>query len=277
MAIACAAAVAIRGDRSATPHGDANGAALVEGGPHALFAVSSHPALTVSIGYADLTIVSGTSSQIDVSATSSSDFGVMRRTDPIIVRQDGQSVAIATAGDGGWSIGDDRRVTVVVPPQTRVTVVKAGDVEARGLRVQAAITSVGRGSITVDDYIAPALDAAARGGITLHAVDAARLDASSSEGGVVATALRMHDGSIESDDRVTLGFTDGTDALVTAEAKTGHIVLAGLSGAEPPVVAARTGDGADHSPAIQTVRIGAGHGHIDVRSKDGNIDLAADN
>jgi len=280
-AIVGTAAVAIRGTaaQAARTHFASAAAqpdqALVESGPHQTFAVSEQPAVSVDIGYADLTIVAGTPGQVDASVSASTDFGIMRSTAPIRVRRDGETIRVMRAGDRGWSIGDDRRVTLVVPPQARVTVVNAGDVEVRGLRAEAAITSVGHGSITVEDYAAPALHAMSRGRIALRDVATPHLDVASSGGRVDATMLAVHDGSIESDERVTLAFTKGTDTLVTADARSGHVIVSGLTAAAPPVVDSRIDDDGNRtSSSVQSVRIGAGNGHLAVRSHDGNIDLA---
>jgi hypothetical protein len=283
-AIAGTAAVAIRGNsnapartRPASAAAERQDAALVEGGPPQSLAVSDEPAVSVDIGYADLTIVAGTPGRIDASVSPSTDFGIMRSTAPIRVRRNGDTIRIARSGDRGWSVGDDRRVTLVVPPQTRVTVVNAGDVDVRGLRAEAAITSVGHGSITVEDYAAPALHAIARGRIALRDVATPHLDVASSESRVDATMLSVHDGSIESDERMTLAFAKGTDTLVTADATSGRIIVSGLTAASAPIVDSRTDDDGDKtSSSLQSVRVGAGNGHLDVRSHDGNIDLASE-
>ncbi|MBD5657003.1 MAG: DUF4097 family beta strand repeat protein, partial [Candidatus Eremiobacteraeota bacterium] len=167
----------------------ASGPGLIESGPHRIFEAGSHPALTVDIGHADLTILTSTASQIDVGVTASSAFGIFRATAPITAHQDGEAVVIGTAEQGKWK-GDNRMVTIVVPPQTQVTVVDAGDIRASGLRADASFKSVGDGSITIDDYDAHALRVASSDGrILLQQIIAARLDATSSDGHVEASAL----------------------------------------------------------------------------------------
>ncbi|MBD5634627.1 MAG: hypothetical protein IAI49_09130, partial [Candidatus Eremiobacteraeota bacterium] len=52
-----------------------SGTRLAEDGAHQIFDAATSPALTVDIGYADLTIVASASSQIDVSLSGSSAFG----------------------------------------------------------------------------------------------------------------------------------------------------------------------------------------------------------
>src|SRR5450755_2398091 len=56
---------------------------LVEGGPHRIFAADDHPALSVDIGYADLTIVASRDPGIDVSVRPSTSYGVFRANSPI--------------------------------------------------------------------------------------------------------------------------------------------------------------------------------------------------
>jgi hypothetical protein len=270
LAIIGEAAVALRGGQSApwaalgAGSDVASGTRLLEGGPHQIYDVGEHPALSVDIGNADLTILTGNASKIDVSVSPSSDFGIFRATAPIAARADGTTIRIATNHGRGWSVGDDRMVTIVVPANTQVTVVDAGDIKANGLRAEASITSVGQGSVTLDDYDAPALTIESNGRISMHQVAAARLDVTSHNDGVDGTALHVRDGSIESDDRVMLGFASGSDTLVTAEASDGRINVSGYN--------------ADASTTNeQTVRIGSGNGHLDVHSSDGNITLAREN
>jgi hypothetical protein len=248
-----------------------SGPRLVEGGAHKTFEAGNHPALTVDIGYADLTIVTRDAPQIDVSVSKSRDFGFLRSREPITARQDGDAIRIVAPDAGGWSSGDDRMVTVVVPAQTQVTVVNAGDIKATGLRAEASLNSTGSGYVAVDDFNAPALHVTANGRITLNQVVSARLNATSSDGHVEGSGLQVRDGSVESDGRVTLGFATGSDSLVTAETNDGRISVSGFT----PVASVETGrkSGDDDDSASQTVRIGAGAGHLDVHSSDGSIHL----
>src|SRR5580698_9339418 len=114
------------------------GSPLIEDGAAELFSASAHPALTVDIGNADLTVVARKTSRIEVSLSASTAFGPFRSTTPIAAREDGDGVHIATIHRRRWSMGDDRMVTVVVPPDTQVTVVTAGDIKATGLRAAAS-------------------------------------------------------------------------------------------------------------------------------------------
>jgi hypothetical protein len=266
------AVVAVRGVPGvprAVPEGA--GPRLIEGGPPRTFAPGTHPAVTVDIGYADLTIRTRHSPDIEVSVAPSDDFGFLRATAPITATQDGEAVHIASAGRRGWTTGDDRMVTLYVPPQTQVTVVNAGNIVADGLRAEASLNSIGSGSVTVEDYAAGALHVAStRGRILLHAIVAARLDATSDEGRVEGTALRVHDGNVESSSRVSLGFATGADTLVNAETGNGRVTVWGFSAGS--VLATRPGAGDDGT--VRAVRIGAGDGHLDVHSSDGNITLA---
>jgi hypothetical protein len=271
--------VAIRGGEPAPWSGPrssaeaASGPGLVEDGPHKIFDAAAHPALSVDIGYADLTIVTRNVSQIDVAVSKSTDFGFFRAKAPITAREDGESIRISTSDGPGWSTGDDRMVTVVVPPQTQVTVVKAGDVVASGLRGEASLTSVGGGTITVEDYNGPALRVTSSDGlILLQQVVAARLDAKSRNDRIEGTGLQVRDGTVQADDRVTLGFAAGADTLVSAETNDGKINLAGFDPASSVAAAHKSGDDNDDSSS-QTVRVGAGEGSLVVHSSDGNIDL----
>lgn len=232
---------------------------LVEGGAHRIFEAGSHPALTVDIGYADLTIRTGDSSRFDVALSKDTRFGFLLNKDPITATKDGDTIRIEKIRQRGMSMGDMRRVTVIVPPETQVTVVNAGDIEASGLRATASFDSVGNGSITVDDFNAPALHVeASNGRITLRRIVATRLEATNGNGRVEGTALQVRDGSVEtSNGRVRLGFARGADTLVTAETSNGSVRVS-------------DGDQGDR-PSSRTVRIGAGNGHLDVHSSNGSI------
>lgn len=267
-------AIALRGgfpDPFSPPRGIAQAATepkLIEDGPHRLFEAGSHPALTVDIGLADLTIVTTASPHIDVSLRSSRDFIPFGSHAVITARASGDAVTIAAGGGHRSSMGDDRMVTVVVPPDTQITVLDAGDIVATGLRGAASLRSVGSGSITLEDYDAPQLQVSARRGeITLRRVVASRLDAETA-GGVDATALTVRDGRIESGDDVKLGFAAASDASVTALAKDGDVDVSGLPDA--------TGSSSDEPPSSKTIRIGAGTGHFAVRASGGDITLAQD-
>jgi hypothetical protein len=250
----------------------AAGPHLVEDGPHRRFEAGAHPALTVDIGYADLTIVARPAASIDVSASSSTDYGALRVRSPIEATSDGETIHVTTSGEPSWSIGDDRMVTVIVPPETKVTVVNAGDIRASGLRAEASFTTAGRGSVTVDDYDAPSLRIdSSDGRIMLHQVVAARLEVNA-DGRVEGTALQLRDGSVESSGRVSLGFAAGTDALVTAATDDGQVHLSGFAATAQAASASTSGDGDDASS--QSVRVGAGSGHLDVHSSDGSIRLS---
>jgi hypothetical protein len=246
------------------------GPALVEGGPQKSFPVLFHPTLTVSIGYADLTILTHSGSTIDVSVSKSDGFGPMRSTEPISASSSGESVHITKPADPGFSMGDDRLVTVVVPPSTQVTILDAGDIRVSGLRAEAAISSVGSGSVTVDDYNAPALRVTTPNGlIALHQVTVNHIDVASRNDRIDATSLSVRDGTIEADDTVTLGFAPGTNTTLTAQTSDGAIHLTGFPDASAPT---KNSDGDDDS-AVQTVRVGNGAGRVDVHSNSGNINL----
>jgi hypothetical protein len=276
--------VALRGKSEAPAYvssfgeGQVSGANLVEGGAHQIFDARTHPALTVDIGYADLTIRTTNSARIDISVSASKAFGIFRTKAPIVARADGARIDVAMTGGRGWSLGDNRMVTVLVPPQTQVTVVNAGDIKANGLRAQAEFNSIGRGSVTVEDYQAPVLVASSNGRIALREIVARRLDALSSDGRVDGTELQVRDGRVESDGRVTLGFAAGADTLVNAQTRNGSVRLWGF-GAGARAAAGHTssdggdGDSGNGDSSAQTVRVGNGNGRLDVRASDGNINL----
>jgi hypothetical protein len=277
VAVVCLAVVSITSVRlpasfMATEARAGAGPRLVEDGPHRIFDAGAHPALAVDIGYADLTIIARAAAPIDASVSASSAYGVLRATSPIEARSDGDTIRISTTGDPSWSIGDDRMVTVVVPPETKVTVLHAGDIRASGLRAEASFQSVGRGSVTVDDYDAPTLRVESSDGrISLHQVVTTHLEANS-DGRVEGTALQVRDGSVESDGRVSLGFASGADTLVTATTDSGRVRLSGFAATTQPASASTSHDEDDASS--QSVRVGAGTGHLDVHSSDGNISLS---
>jgi len=250
---------------------------FVEGGRHQTFDTGAHPSLIVDIGYADLTILARAGSQMDAGVSKSEMFGVFRATAPITAQQDGNTVRIVKTHDDAFSIGDDRMVTVLVPPGTDVTVVNAGDIKVTGLRGNASIKGVGNGSVTVVDYAAPMLHVeTSNGHISLQRVVTARLDADTSNGAIEGTGLQVHDGNVvTSNDHVSLGFAAGTDTLVTAETSNGTVRTAGFPASSATVThGGGDDDDDDDGPSSQTLRIGAGTGRLDVHSSNGNIDLS---
>ncbi len=275
VAIASETVVAVRGDQPARWSMHANGYRvdgpnLAEGGPHRLFDAGSHPALTVDIGNADLTIRAGTAAQFDAAVSKSTAFGIFRARAPITAEVDGDTLRIATSAEHSWSMGDDRMVTLIVPAQTRVTVASAGHTRATGLLAEASFNSA-NGNVTVEDYRAPALHVeSSNGRIALIRVAAARLDVSASDGRIEGSALQVRDGSVESsNDRVTLEFAAGSDSIVTAQTSNGNIHLSGIPGA-----ASARDNGSDNDESSRTVRIGPGNGRFDVQSSNGNIYLS---
>lgn len=281
LAIVGEAVVALHADQPAPPSAQrtdaqtAFGPHLIEGGPHQVFDAGSHPMLTVDIGNADLTILTSKAPQIDVSVSASTAYGAFRAKAPITAREDRETIRIATTERHRWSVGDNRMVTVVVPPQTVVTVVNAGDIRANGLRAEASFNSVGAGSVTVEDYDAPALHlASSNGRISMHQIVAARVDATSANGRVEGTALQVRDGSVESNGPVTLGFAAGADSLVTAATDNGRVSLSGFTAAASAATGRKSPQSGADDVSSQTVRVGTGSGHLDVHSSDGNINLA---
>jgi hypothetical protein len=283
VAIVGEAYTALRGDASvsrtehAAPPGvqtvAASGSRLAEDGAHRLFSVGAQPAVTVRIGYADLTIVTGPAGQIDCGLRGSNDFGMFGSSGPVSADRDGDTVRVSKGRGHGFSMGDDRMVTLVVPPNTRVTVEDAGDITVTGLRAEAGITSVGSGSITVEDYEAPTLRVTAGNGkIVLRRVSTDHLDAVSKNDRVEGSGLRVRDGTIDSDDHVRLGFASGSDALVTAETNDGKIYANGLAPVSGGAAASVVKSDDDDSSA-STVRLGDGTGRFDVHVHDGDITL----
>jgi hypothetical protein len=281
LAIVGTAITAVRGNQIVSSFGPpgftqfTSGSHLIEGGPHQIFDAGSQPSLTVDIGYADLTILTGKASQIDVSLSPSRDYGLFRSKVPISAHQDGQMVRVAAAPEHGLSTGDNRMVTIVVPNGTKVTVLHAGDITADGLHAEASLTSVGNGFIRVEDFEGPTLRlTASRGPIIMHAVTAEHLDASARDDRIDGTAMRVHEGNIESGDRVTLGFSNGTNTVVNAITDDGKITASGFdSGAS--VAGSPKND--DDDSSSETVRVGSGNGSLDVHTTDGNIHLVQEN
>jgi hypothetical protein len=239
---------------------------LVENGPHQVYDVGAAPKLYVDIGYADLTILTGNPSQIDVGLSASD--GIFDDKRAIVARASGDTVHISKVGEEGWSSGDDRMVTVIVPPETQVTVASGGDIKVTGLRAAASIDSVGDGSIAIQDYDAPRLHASSRGSIELQQVAATHIDVTSRDDHIDGSALDVRDGTILGDDHVTLGFTADSNTLVNALTSDGKINLSGF-----PDGASLSSTNNEDSSA-QTVRVGSGSGHLDVHSNDGNISLS---
>ena len=247
----------------------ANGSDLAVGGPHHVFDVSPKPSLEVDIGYADLTILTSTAAtKVDVSLGGDPDALPFSVNSPIAVRRVGDTIRVAKASSR-WSTGDDRMVTVVVPPDTHVDVVNAGDIKATGLRSDASFSSIGSGSVTVEDFDGTTLRASSRGRVLLQRVVAAHLDARSRDDSVEGSGLQVRDGSIESDDRANLGFAAGSDTLVSAVAEDGKILASGFPDDDDPAV--RKSD--DRDTSTRTLRIGSATGRLEVHASDGNIVL----
>jgi hypothetical protein len=251
------------------PRAVKDGPNLKEGGPPRTFYAGTHPTLTVDIGYADLTIRTSSDVRLDVSVAPSHAFGMFRTTTPITAHEDGQAVQIAKADDDGWSMGDDRMVTVVVPPDTQVTVASAGNITVDGLRAPASITAAGRGSVTVEDFNASSLDVKASHKIILDRVVATRVDVTSTDSRVEGTDLQVRDGRIESDGPMSLRFAPGADTVVSANPGDGKVSVSG-----PVTVTSDAGSKSDDDDTSRTVRIGAGNGHLDARANDDDIALS---
>jgi hypothetical protein len=244
----------------------ADGPALVADGPPQTFHVGAAPKLYVDIDYADLTIDTGNPAQMEVSLRSSD--GIFDDKRDIVARAVGDTIHISKRGDEGMSSGDDRMVTVIVPPGTEVTVASGGDIKATGLQAAASISSVGRGSVAIEDFDGPRLRVSStHGSILLQKVTATHLDVTSSDDHIDGSALQVRDGTISADDHVTLGFATGTNTLVNALTNDGKIDVSGF-----PDGASLSSTSNDDN-ASQTVRVGSGTGHLEVHSNDGNITL----
>ena len=280
LAVVVEAVVAVRGGRPGptfASHSRALAAPdprLREAGAHQIFAGGAHPALTVDIGYADLTILTREAPQIDVSLSPDPDPGIFGNKAPIVVRNDGGTIRIAKTPGRNWSTGDDRMVTVLVPSNTRVSVASAGNIRATGLRAETTLRAVGQGDIVVEDYAAPSLHVASEGSVTLDRIAADRLDATSKDDAVDGSALRVRDGRIEAEDRITLEFAPASDARVIAQTANGTIDVSGFDVPPSPAGNNTATDGADS--ASRVLRLGAGNGSFDIRSHDGSITLARD-
>jgi hypothetical protein len=257
------------------------------------FAAGPHPAVTVAIGHADLTIETRPGPQIAVTVVPGVEI---HSSGPISARDDGGTIRVTAADAGGAShfYVDDRNVHVIVPPETRVIVEQAGDIDAGGLRAAASFES-SHGDITIRDFRGPLSAtssdgrlevsdadcptlhvAASNGRVTLTRVAAAQIDATSSNGRVEGSALRLRDGRVSSSNgRVSLGFAGGADTTVSAASSNGRVHVSGFS--EAPVTSAKRGDDDDvddsGSSAATMVRVGAGGGRLNVHASNGSIDL----
>lgn len=290
VAIVAAMFGAIRGGPAALWHGF--GTAAVAGpaaAPAWTFPAGSAPAVSIDIGHADLTIETRPGAQIAVAVEPGMEVS---SSGPISARDDAGTIRI-TARDRNSDASayiDERNVHVTVPPETRVTVERAGNITAGGLRAPGSFDSpnghiditdfhgeltatADNGHVEISDSDCPALHASSSNGrIVLHRVNARRLDASSSNGRVEATALAVRDGSIStSNGRVSLGFAPGADTTVSAVASNGGIRVHGLTQTATGAPPAWSDD--DSDSATRTVRVGAGNGRLDVHAGNGSIDL----
>lgn len=224
-----------------------DGDRLVEGGDHRTFEAGAHPVLTVDIGYADLTIRAGEPGRFDASLSSGRTLSLGPAA-TIVARKDGDGLRIEKTSGAVLSAGDMRRVTVLVPPETRVEVGEAGEIEAYGLRGEASFNSVGNGKIRVEDFNAPRLHVETSDGrIVLTDITTPHIEAIAKDGRIEGSVLSLRDGNIESDDgRIQLGFAPGADTLVSA-------------------------DGSDGS--VRTFKFGAGSGRLSVHADDGSVSI----
>lgn len=250
LAIAQETFVVLRGTAAPLSFGWSNavatrGPALAEGGPARTFTVGFSPTVTVDIGYADLTVRTAQGPQVRASLSGGGPFSGFGAARPISAFADGTAVRITTPAHR--SSGDNRMVTLVVPPSTRLDVVRAGDVTVDGLRADATIHAAGSGDVEISDFRAPSLRVVVpKGTATLRDVAAPRLEVTSAER-IDATDVQAFSGTIESTgSRVTLAFAPGSDTLVTAE-----------EGSQP----------------VRTVRVGLGTGRLTVAAGDGNVTL----
>jgi DUF4097 and DUF4098 domain-containing protein YvlB len=272
------------------------GAAVPAGGHDWSFTAGPHPAVTVSIGHADLTIETRPGPQIAVSVVPGIEI---HSSGPISARDDGGMIRVTAANAEGAShfYVDDRNIHVIVPPETRVIVEQAGDIDARGLRAAASFES-SHGDITIRDFRGPLSAtssdgrleisdadcptlyvASSNGRVTLTRVTAAQIDASSSNGRVEGTALQLHDGHVSSlNGRVSLGFAGGADTTVSAASSNGHVHVSGFTSGPVTSSVKRAGDDEDdddsNSSSATTVRVGAGSGRLNVHASNGSINLS---
>lgn len=239
------------------------------------FTTGAHPEVTVDIGYADLTVYRRDEGGISVNVTASGWHGFGSSAPEISAKQDGESIQVIAAESPGWTWGDDRMVTIAVPPGARLNVVNAGNIKATGLRERATFKSVGNGAIVIEDFNGPALDVSTSNGrVTLHNIIAPQLDAESSNGRVEGTALQVRDGRIDSSNgRVTLGFLPGTNTTVTAATSNGRINVSGFAATPAKVVKQGDDDDDDDDSTARTIRVGAGSGRLDVHTSNGSIYL----
>jgi hypothetical protein len=257
--------MAVRGDgyASVTPVQTAlvapapPGPALIEDGPARTFPAGLAPKLAIDIGYADLTIRTGDAGRISVALSSDRGMGPFRSHAPIAASLDDGTVRVVKTGSNGF--GDDRMLTVTVPPQTAVTVTHAGDIEATGLHGATVLQAVGMGHIEVTDADLPSLRVATNNGrVKLERVDARTIDVAADGGRVEGTALTLREGRIASSDgRIALGLAANSDTTVSADTDDGRVQI----GDAP----------ASNDADAGTLRVGAGTGRLSVHTDSGNV------
>jgi hypothetical protein len=175
---------------------------------------------------------------------------------------------------GGWG----RRLHLTVPPTAQVRVVSGGSIDASGLRAPFVAhvaddsisvrdqrgdvdVSTNDGRIELDDVQGGRIEASTNDGrLVLTQIVANQLDASTDDGRIQAHDIRAVDGTVSTKNgRVTMGFADGSDAVVTLHTADGKITVDGI---------ARSDSDGDHA---QTVQLGSGRGHFAVSTGDGSI------
>lgn len=296
VALVVAMAGAVRGNSAANWFGffhDTGSASAAA--PSWTFPAGAGPAVSIDIGLADLTIETRPDArQIAVAVVPGAQFGP---SGTISARDDGGTIRITAPDTSGWHFfqEDDRNVHVIVPPQTRIQVISAGDIVAGGLRSGASFESYGvvkvsdfrgdlsatssNGHIEISDADCSSLHVSSSNGrVTLRRVSAQQIVATSSNGRIEATALDVRNGSVSSSNgRVSLGFAPDADTTVTAEANNGNVRVSGLAaGVSAATTAGDDEDDDDDDNAgssAKTVRIGGGGGQLDVHASNGNIDL----
>jgi len=237
------------------------------------FAAGPHPAVTVAIGHADLTVETRPGTRIAVTVVPGIEI---HSSGPISARDDGGMIRVTAADAEGASrlYVDDRNIHVVVPPETRVIVEQAGDIDASGLRAAASFES-SHGDITIRDFRGPLSATSSDGRLEISDADSPTLHVAASNGRVTLT--RVNGRVSSSNGRVSLGFAGGADTTVSAASSNGRVHVSGFTAG--PVTSVKRGDdddgdGDSDSSAATTVRVGAGSGRLNVHASNGSINLS---
>jgi Putative adhesin len=258
------------------------------------FPAGPNPAVVVDAAGVDVVLETRAVPQISVVMREQRTGPFFGKAQEITARDDGGTVHVTSDDVQQTHVFGSETLTlhIAAPANTRISVSDAGAITLAGFRAATSLDSrsgavdvrdfrgdltatTSQGRVDVSDADCSTLHVSSSDGrVVLRRVNAAQIDASSSNGRLEGSGLQLRDGTIAtSNGRVSLGFTRGTDATVTAGTSNGRVNVSGLEAMPAKYVRHGGDDSDDDSSAAKTVRIGTGSGKLDVHTSNGSIDL----